>query len=131
MKRSWNVWRQVVQRRNGPPHPTRPDSLLSWSCLTAYFSESIWNTEVKCWHIFHSSLQFVFSKLGINNFYSLEVTRILATLQFFCNFQQFFYHNFRLKGKFKLYWFHQNDLFQINQNQPHFEFKKIFFIHEN
>ena len=53
----------------------RPDSKRS---LTVYFSESIQDSEIKFWHNFYSSLQFVLFKFGILIFDNLETIRFSA-----------------------------------------------------
>ena len=42
--------------------------------LTAYFSKTMKDKNVKSWHSLHSSLEFMLSKFGINIFDSLETT---------------------------------------------------------
>ena len=46
----------------------RPDPARPWRFLTAYFSESIKDMDVKFWHNLHSSLKFVISKFEVDIF---------------------------------------------------------------
>ena len=60
----------------------RPDPARTWRSLTAYFSESIKDREVKFVLNLHSNLEFVLSKFGIDIFDSLETMRFSETQQF-------------------------------------------------
>ena len=58
------------------PNAARPDPIRS---LTAYFSESMQDKDMKLLHNLHSSLQFMVFKLGIDIFDSFEIVCFSAT----------------------------------------------------
>ena len=70
-------------------------------------------------------IQFVLLKFEIDIFNSLE-TALFNIVAISVIFSCFFHHNFRLKGNFKLWWFHLYDLLQIYHNQWYLN-KKLFF----
>ena len=95
------------------PNPTRLDRNAIWRLISRELGD------VKFWHNLHTSHQFVLLKFWIDIFDSLE-TVLFGNEALSVIFRSFFIITF--DWNFEFWWFDRNELVQIYQNLPYFNF---------